>query len=150
MIKEFKEFILRGNIIDLAIGIIIGAAFGKIVSSLVSDILMPPLGMLIGKVDFSSLFIALDGKYYPSIAAAKSQGAATINIGIFINNIFDFIIIAIALFFTIKQVSYLRRSIIVNKEEPKEKECPYCFFKVPVKAIKCGHCASELPEQELI
>jgi large conductance mechanosensitive channel len=144
MFKGFKEFILRGNVIDLAIGVIIGAAFGKIISSLVNDILMPPLGMLLGKVDFSNLFIALNGKIYPSLAAAKAEGAATINFGIFINNAIDFLIIAFALFFTIKQINHFKDAL-TKKEEAQDKDCPYCCSKIPIKAVKCAHCGSEQP-----
>lgn len=149
ILKEFREFVLRGNVIDMAIGIIVGASFGKIVSSLVSDVLMPPLGLILGKVDFSNIYINLSGKSYESLSAAKAAGAATINIGVFLNNIIDFTIIAFALFFTIKQINILRKQASKEEaaskpEEHTKKQCPYCFFDIPVEASKCGHCSSEL------
>lgn len=149
IMKEFREFVLRGNVIDMAIGIIIGASFGKIVSSLVNDVLMPPLGLLLGKVDFSNIYINLSGKSFESLSAAKAVGAPTINIGLFLNNVFDFTIVAFALFFTIRQINVLRSQ--QKKDEPKpaevaptKKQCPYCFFEIPVEAVKCGHCGSDM------
>jgi large conductance mechanosensitive channel len=142
MFKEFKEFILRGNVVDLAVGIIIGGAFGKIVSSLVSDVLMPPLGKLMGNVDFSGLFINLSGNPYPSLAAAKAAGAATINYGLFINTIIDFIIVAAAIFVLIKQVNRFKKPAEVAA--PATKACSYCLTNVPIKATRCPACTSEL------
>lgn len=142
MLKEFKEFAMRGNVLDMAIGIILGAGFGKIVTSFVNDILMPPIGLLLGKVDFGNLFINLSSKHYASLSEAKVAGVATINYGIFFNTILDFIIIAFAIFLLVKQVNRFQR----KKEEPSPvtKECPYCISAVPIKAIRCPHCTSEL------
>jgi large conductance mechanosensitive channel len=142
MFKEFKDFILRGNVVDLAVGIIIGGAFGKIVTSLVGDVLMPPLGKLMGNVDFSGLFINLSGTPYPSLAAAKAAGAATINYGLFINTVIDFIIVATAIFILIKQVNRLKKPVEVAA--PATKACPYCLSMVPLKATRCAACTSEL------
>jgi large conductance mechanosensitive channel len=139
MFKEFKEFAVKGNVIDMAVGIIIGAAFGRIISSFVNDILMPPIGLLMGKVDFSSLFINLSGKPFDSLASAKAAGAATINYGLFVNSLIDFIIVAFAIFLVIRQINRLKR-----KPEAATKECPYCFSKIPVKALRCPHCTSEI------
>jgi len=145
MWKEFKKFALRGNVIDLAIGIIIGGAFGNIVSSFVSDILMPPIGLLLGNTDFSDLFINLSGGRYESLAAAQEAGAATINYGLFINTIIDFIIIAFALFLIIRQINRLQRKKKEEKPaEPTTKTCPYCQTEIPIKATRCPHCTSQL------
>ncbi len=142
MYKEFKEFVMRGNVVDLAIGVVIGAAFGKIVTSFVEDILMPPIGLALGNVDFSNLFINLSGKDFPSIAAAKAAGAATLNYGIFINNIINFLIIAFVIFLLIRQINRMQRP--EPAAAPATKDCPYCLSAVPVKATKCAHCTSEL------
>jgi large conductance mechanosensitive channel len=142
MFKEFKEFIMRGNVVDLAVGIIIGGAFGKIITSLVGDVLMPPLGKLMGNVDFSGLFINLSGTPYPSLAAAKAAGAATINYGLFINTVIDFIIVAAVIFILIKQVNRLKKP--VEAATPSTKACPYCLSTVPLKATRCPACTSEL------
>ncbi len=142
MLKEFKEFALKGNMVDIATGIIIGAAFGKIITSLVNDILMPPIGLLLGRVNFSNLYINLSGIKYTSLAEAKSAGAATINYGIFFNNILDFIIVAFALFLLVKQVNKLRRLPEV-KAKPETKQCPYCLSTIPLKATRCPYCTSE-------
>lgn len=145
MLKEFKEFALRGNVLDMAIGIIIGAAFGTVVSSLVKDILMPPIGFLLGKVDFSNLFISLSG-HYASLAEAQAAGAPTINYGLFINTVLNFIIVAAAVFFFIvRPINRLRR----QKEAPAPaapttQECPYCFSTIPLKATRCPYCTSHL------
>jgi len=141
MYKEFKEFIMRGNVVDLAVGVVIGAAFGKIVTSFVEDIMMPPIGLALGGVDFSNLFINLSGKDYPSIAAAKAAGAATLNYGIFFNNVLNFVIIALAIFMLIKQINRMQKPAVAA---PTTKDCPYCLSTVPLKAIKCAHCTSEL------
>jgi large conductance mechanosensitive channel len=144
MIKEFKEFVLRGSVIDLAIGIIIGAAFSAIVTSFVNDILMPPIGMLLGGVDFTDLFISLDGSEYASLAAAQEAGAATINYGLFINAVISFLIIALVLFLIIRQVNRMRATEEEAPAEPTTKECPYCRMEVAIKASRCPHCTSEL------
>lgn len=144
MIKEFKEFIMRGNVLDLAIGIIIGGAFGKIVSSFVNDILMPPIGLLLGGVDFTNLFASLNGEKYASLAAAQEAGAPTLNYGLFINNILDFLIVAIAIFFVIKAVNKLQKPKPVEAAPVTTKECPYCFSAIPIKATRCPNCTSEL------
>lgn len=141
MLKEFKKFAMRGNVIDLAVGIIIGASFGKIVSSFVNDILMPLMGVLLGKIDFSNLFINLSGRNYNTIAAAKAAGAATLNYGLFINAVVDFVIIAFAIFLLIKQINKLSPKA---KEPVLQKECPYCLSMININAKKCPHCTSEL------
>jgi large conductance mechanosensitive channel len=140
MLKEFKDFAMKGNVLDMAIGVIIGGAFGKIVSSLVSDVLMPPLGLLMGKVDFSSLFVNLSGTPQPSLTAAKAAGAPTINYGVFLQATFDFIIIAFVIFLLVKQVNRLKKP--APAAAPTTKDCPYCLSAIPVKATKCAHCAS--------
>jgi large conductance mechanosensitive channel len=142
MFGEFKQFIQRGNVVDLAIAVVIGAAFGKIVTSFVEDILMPPIGLALGKVDFSNLFINLSGKDYPSVAAAKAAGAATLNYGIFFNNILNFVIIAFAVFLLVKQIN--RMQAPAPAAAPSTKDCPYCLSAVPFKATKCAHCTSEI------
>jgi large conductance mechanosensitive channel len=144
MMKEFKEFVMRGNVVDMAVGIIIGAAFGKIVSSLVSDILMPPIGLLLGNMDFSNLFVNLSGKSYATLAEAKAAGVATISYGIFINHIIDFTIVAFAIFVLVRQINRLKRQPEAVPAEPTTKECPYCLSNISLKAIRCPHCTSEL------
>jgi large conductance mechanosensitive channel len=143
MLKEFKEFALRGNVMDLAIGVIIGAAFGKIVSSLVTDILMPPIGLLLGKVDFSNLYISLTGEKFKSLADAQAAGAATLNYGIFLNNIINFIIVALVIFIIIRQINRLTKKP-APAAEPTTRECPYCITQVSVKATRCPNCTSDL------
>lgn len=143
MLKEFKEFIKRGNVLDMAIGIIIGAAFGKIVTSLVNDILMPPLGLLLGKVNFTNLFINLSGYYYKTLAEAKDAGAVTINYGVFLNNIIDFVIVSFAIFLFIRQLNKVKCQ---EEKQPTTKECPYCLSNIPIKATRCPHCTSELKD----
>ena len=142
MIKEFKEFIMRGNVLDMAVGIIIGGAFGKIVSSFVNDILMPPLGLLMGKINFADLFINLSGKAYPTVAAAKAAGAPTINYGLFINSIIDFLIVAFAIYLMIVQVNRLKKK--PEEAPPATKECPFCISAIPIKAVRCPHCTSNI------
>ena len=140
MLKEFKEFAMRGNVVDMAVGIIIGAAFGKIVSSMVQDIIMPPIGMLMGNVDFSDLFINLSSGTFNSLAEAKAAGAATINYGVFINTLLDFVIVAFAIFLLIRTMNRMKR-----KEEPTPattKECPECLSTIPLKAKRCPQCTS--------
>ncbi len=144
MFKEFKEFAMRGNVLDMAIGIIIGAAFGKIVSSFVADLLMPPIGLLLGKVDFASLFVNLSGQPYPTLAAAKSAGAATINYGVFLNTVLDFLIVAFVIFLLVRQVNRMRRQPEAAPAAPTTKACAYCLSTIPIKATRCPHCTSEL------
>jgi len=144
MLREFKEFAMRGNVIDMAVGVIIGAAFGKIVTSLTNDILMPPIGLLLGKVDFSSLYLNLSGTAYPSLAEAKKAGAATINYGVFINSIIDFVIVAFVIFLLIRQINRFLAPAPTPAAEPATKECPYCLSQVAAKATRCAHCTSQL------
>jgi large conductance mechanosensitive channel len=144
MLKEFKEFALRGNVIDLAVGVIIGGTFGKIITSLVSDIIMPPIGMLLGKVNFSNLFIDLSGQGYTTLAAAKDAGAATINYGMFLNTILDFIIVAFVIFLVIRQMNRMKKPEPVVVPEPTTKPCPHCFTEIPLKATRCPNCTSQL------
>lgn len=141
-ISEFKEFAAKGNVIDLAVGFILGAAFGKIVTSLVNDIIMPPIGMLLGGVNFADLFISLDGKSYPSLAAATAAGAPIIAYGSFINVIIEFLIIALALFFIIKAINRLKRE--EPPAAPNTKDCPYCKESIAKEAVRCPHCTSDL------
>jgi large conductance mechanosensitive channel len=140
MLKEFKEFAMKGNVLDMAIGVIIGGAFGKIITSLVSDVLMPPLGLVLGKVDFSSLFLNLSGIPQPSLAAAKAAGAPTVNYGVFLQTVFDFIIIAFVIFMLVKQVNRLKTPAAPSA--PTTKDCPLCLSTIPIKATKCAHCTS--------
>ncbi|HAF61756.1 MAG TPA: large conductance mechanosensitive channel protein MscL [Anaerolineaceae bacterium] len=143
MLKEFKEFIQRGSVIDLAIGVILGSTFGKIISSLVNDIIMPPIGLLIGKVDFSNLFVTLSGDSYKTLQDAQNAGAVTLNYGVFLNQVMEFIIIALVLFIVIKQINRLNQS----KTEPIKattKNCPYCYTEIPLQATRCPHCTSKL------
>ena len=145
MVEEFKKFIMRGNVLDMAVGIIIGAAFGTIVNSLVADVIMPPIGLLLGNVDFSNLFLVLrDGAKaagpYASLAAAKAAGAVTINIGVFINTIITFLIVALAVFLLIRNVNKLYK----KEEAPTAKDCPFCLMSIPIKATRCGHCTADL------
>jgi large conductance mechanosensitive channel len=142
MLKEFKDFAMKGNVLDMAIGVIIGGAFGKIVSSLVGDVLMPPIGLLMGKVDFSSLFINLSGTPQPSLTAAKVAGAPTINYGVFLQATFDFIIIAFVIFLLVKQINRLKKP--EPTAAPAIKDCPHCLSAIPIKATKCAHCTSNV------
>ena len=144
ILNEFKEFIMRGSVVDLAVGFIVGAAFGKIVTSLVNDILMPPFGLLLGKVDFSNLFVSLTGQHFSSLATAKAAGAATINYGLFINNLIDFIIVALVLFLVIHSMSQLQRRKEAAPAEATTKGCPFCYTDIPVKATRCPNCTSVL------
>ncbi len=143
MWKEFKEFMMRGNVLDMAVGIVIGVAFGKIVTSFVEDILMPPIGRLAGRVDFSNLFVSLSGQHYDTLAAAKAAGAATINYGLFVNTVLNFLIVAFAVFLLIRQVNRLKRQPAAAPA-PATKECPFCFSSIALKATRCAHCTSEL------
>ena len=145
MLKEFKAFAMRGNVVDMAVGIIIGAAFGTIIGTMVSDVLMPPIGLLLGNVDFSNLFVVLkDGKIagpYATVAAAKGAGAVTLNYGLFLNTVVNFLIVAFAIFFLIRGMNALKKK---EAAQPTTKECPHCLSTIPVKATRCGHCTSEL------
>jgi large conductance mechanosensitive channel len=142
MLKEFRDFAMKGNVLDMAIGVIIGGAFGKIVSSLVSDVLMPPIGLLMGKVDFSSLFINLSETPQPSLAAAKAAGTPTINYGVFLQATLDFVIIAFVIFMLVKQVNRLKKEPPTGP--PTTKDCPHCLSTIPIKATKCAHCTSTM------
>ncbi len=144
MLKEFKEFAMRGNVLDMAIGIVIGAAFGAIVTSFVDDILMPPIGMLLGSVDFTNLFISLDGQHYATLADAQAAGAATLNYGLFINNVINFLIIAFVIFLLVRQINRLRAEPEEVPAEPTTKDCPYCATEIPIQATRCPHCTSEI------
>ena len=148
MLKEFKEFAMRGNVVDMAVGIIIGAAFGTIVKSLVADIIMPPIGLLLGNVDFSNLFIVLKqgatAGPFATIAEAQKAGAVTINYGVFANTVISFLIVAFAVFLLIRALNKLQREEEAPPEEPTTKDCPHCLSTIPIKATRCGHCTSEL------
>ena len=148
MLKEFKEFAMRGNVVDMAVGIIIGAAFGTIVNSLVADVIMPPIGLLLGNIDFSNLFLVLkQGKVpgpYESLAAAKAAGAVSINYGFFINTVITFLIVAFAVFLLIRGINKMKKQEAAPPPVPTTKECPYCLSTIPIKATRCGHCTSEL------
>tara|TARA_R110000772_G_scaffold129051_4_gene237083 strand:- start:110998 stop:111453 length:456 start_codon:yes stop_codon:yes gene_type:complete len=148
MLKEFKEFAMRGNVIDMAVGIIIGGAFGTIVKSLVNDVIMPPIGLLLGGVDFSDLFITLkEGAVagpYTTLASAQEAGAVTISYGLFINAVISFVIVAFSVFLLIRSVNRLKREEEPAPAEPTEKECPFCLSSIPIKATRCGHCTSAL------
>ena len=148
MLKEFKEFAMRGNVVDMAVGIIIGAAFGTIVKSLVADIIMPPIGLLLGNVDFTDLFVVLKqgataGPYLTLVDAQKA-GAVTLNYGVFANTIISFIIVAFSVFLLIRAINKMKRKEEAPPEEPTTKECPHCLSSIPIKATRCGHCTSEL------
>jgi len=143
MLKEFKVFAMRGNVIDLAVGVIIGAAFGKIITSFVNDILMPPIGLLMGKVDFTNLYVSLTGAKYTSLAEAQEAGAPTLNYGLFINNIIDFLIVAFVIFLMIRAINRLSR----KEQKPAEvttRECPFCQTSISKKATRCPNCTSEV------
>ncbi|MGH9560931.1 MAG: large-conductance mechanosensitive channel protein MscL [Terracidiphilus sp.] len=142
MLKEFKEFAMKGNVLDMAVGIIIGAAFGRIITSLVNDIMMPPIGLALGKVDFSSLFLNISGTSYPTLAAAKAANAATINYGSFLNTVIDFLIVAFVIFLMVRQVNRWQKPAPVAAATTKE--CPYCASQIPIKASRCPNCTSEL------
>ena len=143
MLKEFKAFLMRGNVVDLAVAVVIGAAFGAIVTSFVNDLLMPPIGLALGRVNFSDLFINLSGQAYPSVAAAKAAGAPTINYGIFLNTLINFVIIAFAIFLVVKGVNRLTAKP-APEAAPTTKECQFCAMSIPIKARRCPHCTSEV------
>lgn len=146
--KEFREFVMRGNVMDMAVGIVIGVAFGAIVKSMVADILMPPVGLLLGDVDFSNLFVVIkEGTTpgpFPTVAAAGEAGAVTINYGLFVNTVVNFLILAVAIFFVIRAINSMRRKEEAPPPEPTTRECPLCLSVIPVKAIRCGHCTGDL------
>ena len=142
MLKEFREFIMRGNVVDLAVGVIIGGAFGKIVSSLVSDVIMPPIGLLLNGVDFSNLFVSLTGQPYATLAEAQAAGAPTLNYGNFVNSVIDFLLVGLVIFLLIRAINRLQRP--APAAEPSTKECPFCFSAIAVKATRCPSCTSQL------
>jgi len=144
MLKEFKEFAVRGNVMDMAVGIVLGASFGGIVTSLVNDVLMPPIGLLLGKVDFSNLFINLTGRNFETVVAAKAAGAATLNYGIFLNAVINFVIVAFAMFLLVRQVNRLRGPLPAPPAPPAQKECAYCCSQIPLAATRCPQCTSQL------
>jgi len=143
MLKEFKDFAMKGNVIDMAVGIVIGGAFGKIVSSFVKDVVMPPIGMLTGGMDFTNIFTDLSGKNYATLGEAQEAGAATINWGIFGNTLIDFVIIAFAIFMVVRQMNKLKKQ--PPPADPTTKDCPECLMSVPIKAKRCGHCTAQIP-----
>lgn len=142
MFKEFKEFAMKGNVLDMAVGIIMGVAFGKIITSFVNDVIMPPIGLLLGKVDFSSLFLNLSAQPYNTLAEAKAAGAATINYGLFLNTILDFVIVAFVVFLMVRQVNRLKKA--PAPAPVITRDCTYCMSPIPLKATRCPHCTSEL------
>jgi large conductance mechanosensitive channel len=142
MLKEFKEFALRGNVIELAIAVVIGAAFGKIVTSFVNDILMPPIGLVLGRVDFANLFITLGGPAYPTLREAKAAGVPVIAYGLFLQTLIDFVIVAFVIFLLVRQINRLKRS--APAAAPTTRDCPLCLMPIPLKAVRCGHCTSEV------
>ena len=149
MFKEFKEFAMRGNVVDMAVGIIIGAAFGSIVKSLVADIIMPPIGLLLGNVDFSNLFAVIKqgavAGTFSTVAEAQKAGAVTVNYGMFINTVISFLIVAFAVFLLVKGINSLKRQEEAAPEEPTTKECPHCFSEISIKATRCAFCAADIP-----
>jgi large conductance mechanosensitive channel len=148
MFKNFKEFVMRGNVLDLAVAVIIGAAFGAIVTSMVNDIVMPPIGLVLGHVDFKDLFISLNGKAYPTLAAAKAAAAPVIAYGQFLNTVINFLIVAFAIFITVRQASKLQRKPAPAPAAPTTKDCPFCCTAIPIAATRCPHCTSQLSSPE--
>jgi len=142
MLKDFRAFLMRGNVVDLAVAVVIGAAFGAIVTSFVKDILMPPIGLALGRVNFEDLFVALSGGRYPSLAAAKAAGAATLNYGVFINTVINFVIVAFAVFVLVRQIDRMRAR--PAPPSPSTKECPQCAMAIPLRAVRCPHCTSSV------
>jgi large conductance mechanosensitive channel len=147
-LKKFRDFAMKGNVIDMAVGIVIGASFGKIATSLVNDVIMPPIGMLLGRVDFNNLYISLNGKVYESLDAAKKAGAATVNYGAFINNVLDFLIVAFAMFIIVQWYQTMVERLEGPKPAaaPTTKDCPYCLSSIPIAATRCPHCTSQLDQ----
>ena len=143
MLKEFKAFAMRGNVLDMAIGVILGGAFGRIVSSLVADVLMPPIGLVLGRVDFASLFVNLSASSYPSVAAAKAAGAPTLNYGLFLQAMVDFVIVAFVIFLLVRQVNRWTRPVPAPAA-PTTRDCPYCLLAIPIKATRCAHCTADV------
>ena len=143
MWKEFREFAARGNVIDLAVGVIIGAAFGKIITSLVNDIVMPPIGMALGRVDFKNMFVALNGQPYATVADAQKAGAPTSNYGVFLNTILEFLIVAFVVFLLVRQINRMKRPVAAAPEQPV-RDCPFCVTRIPAAATRCPACTSEL------
>lgn len=143
MLKEFKEFAMRGSVVDLAVGVIIGAAFGKIVASLVDDVLMPPIGKLVGRVDFKDLFISLDGTHYDTLKAARDMHAVTLNYGLFLNSVVNFLIIAVCVFIVVQQMNRWTKKPTPSAA-PTTKDCPQCAMTIPIAAKRCGHCTTQL------
>ncbi len=148
MLKDFKEFVMRGNVIDLAVGVIIGGAFGKIITSLVNDVLMPPIGLLLGKVDFSNLYINISGGHYASLAQARQAGAVTINYGLFLNTVIDFIIVAFVIYLLVHQMNKWARPSEEKPAASQLKECPFCLTAIPRKATRCPACTSQIAESK--
>ena len=150
MLKRFRDFAVKGNVVDMAVGIVIGASFGKIATSLVNDVIMPPIGMLLGKVDFNNLFVALDGKAYPSLDAAKKAGAATFNYGAFINTVLDFLIVAFAMFMIVQWFEAVSKRMAKPQapEPPKTQNCPYCLSSIAIGARRCPQCTSNLEQPQ--
>jgi large conductance mechanosensitive channel len=144
MWREFREFAMRGNMVDLAVGLIIGAAFGKIITSLVNDITMPPIGLVLGRVDFSNLFLNFSGQPYASLAEAKAAGAPTINYGVFLNTVVDFVIVAFAIFLLVRFINRLSRQLYVVPTAPMTQECPFCVSSISLRATRCPQCTSTL------
>jgi large conductance mechanosensitive channel len=144
MLKEFRDFAMRGNVIDMAVGIVIGAAFGRIVTSLVNDIIMPPIGLVLGKVDFSNLFFNISGRHFDSLADAKKAGVVVISYGSFMNTVIDFLIVAFVIFMLVRQVNRLHRPKPGPAPAPSTKECPFCALAIPIRAVRCPQCTSEL------
>ncbi|MEP7288761.1 MAG: large conductance mechanosensitive channel protein MscL [Chloroflexota bacterium] len=144
MLKEFREFIVRGNVLDLAVGIIIGIAFGAVVNSLVKDIIMPPIGLVLGHLDFSNLFVALDGKAYATLKLAQDAGAPTLNYGLFITAIINFLIVALVVFLIVRVANRLQKPRATTVAAPTTKDCPYCLTSIPLKATRCPACTSEV------
>jgi len=143
MFKEFREFAMRGNVVDMAVGIIIGAAFGKIVSSLVSDVIMPPIGLITGKVDFSNLFLNLSSTTYETLAEAQKAGAPTINYGVWFMHVIDFVLVAFAVFLLVRTMNRMKRE--EPAAAPTTRECPLCLSAIPIKATRCAHCTANVP-----
>ena len=148
MLKEFREFAARGNVIDLAVGVIIGAAFGKIVTSLVNDVIMPPIGLAIGRINFKDLFVSLTGSSYASLAEAQAAGAPTVNYGLFLNTVFEFLIVAFVIFLMVRQINRLKEPPPIAPTEDA-RPCPFCISKIPVQASRCPFCTSELKAQKI-
>ena len=144
MLKEFKEFVMRGTLLELAVAFILGVAFGRVVTSLVNDVIMPPIGFLMGNVDFSNLFLSLDGQSYATLAAAQEAGAPTLNYGLFINTVINFLIVAFAIFMVVRIANRMAKKEETPAPAPTTKDCPYCFTAIPLKATRCPNCTSQL------